>query len=59
MQKSLNDYVKHNYFLLLFIVCEATRFDLFTRSSSGLLTLRVEDAIYDSYINVHHFYLYN
>jgi hypothetical protein len=33
-------------FLFLFTVCEATCFDLFTRSSSGLLTLRVKDAIY-------------
>jgi hypothetical protein len=33
-------------FLFLFIMCEATCFDSFTRSSSGLLTLRVKDAIY-------------
>ena len=33
-------------FLFLFIVCETTCFDLFTRSSSGLLTLRVQDTIY-------------
>ena len=33
-------------FLLLFIVCEATCFDLLIRSSSGVLTVESKDAIH-------------
>ena len=33
-------------FLLLFIVCEATCFDIIIRSSSGLLTIESKDALY-------------
>ena len=41
-------------FLLLFIVCEATCFDLLIRSSSGLLTIELND-IY--VLGSQHFYV--